>query len=49
MEAKEQLFLRMVFNVLAYNCDDHSKQISFLMNKVGDWRLSPAYENDLRF
>ena len=44
MRAKEQLFLRMVFNVLAYNRDDHTKQISFLMNKAGDWRLSPAYD-----
>ncbi|MDB9952424.1 type II toxin-antitoxin system HipA family toxin [Porticoccaceae bacterium] len=44
MAAKEQLFLRMVFNVLAYNRDDHSKQISFLMDKTGQWQLSPAYD-----
>ena len=44
MAAKEQLFLRMVFNVLAYNRDDHSKQISFLMDKSGQWQLSPAYD-----
>jgi serine/threonine-protein kinase HipA len=42
--AKLQLFLRMVFNVLAYNRDDHAKQISFLMNKSGQWSLSPAYD-----
>jgi serine/threonine-protein kinase HipA len=44
MAAKEQLFLRMVFNVAAYNCDDHTKQIAFLMDKTGAWRLSPAYD-----
>jgi serine/threonine-protein kinase HipA len=44
MRDKEQLFLRMVFNVLAYNRDDHTKQISFLMDKSGEWRLSPAYD-----
>jgi serine/threonine-protein kinase HipA len=44
MRAKEQLYLRMVFNVLAYNRDDHTKQISFLMDKSGDWSLSPAYD-----
>ncbi|MEH6582653.1 MAG: type II toxin-antitoxin system HipA family toxin [Halioglobus sp.] len=43
-DAKEQLFLRMVFNVLAYNRDDHTKQISFLMDKTGQWSLSPAYD-----
>lgn len=44
MADKEQLFLRMVFNVLAYNRDDHTKQIAFLMDKAGQWRLSPAYD-----
>ncbi len=44
MAEKEQLFLRMVFNVLAYNRDDHTKQIAFLMDKRGQWRLSPAYD-----
>lgn len=43
-DAKRQLFLRMVFNVLAYNRDDHTKQISFLMDKAGQWSLSPAYD-----
>lgn len=49
MAAKEQLFLRMVFNVVAYNRDDHTKQISFLMDKAGDWRLSPAYDVTFAF
>ena len=40
----EQLFLRMVFNVLARNQDDHVKNISFLMDKSGRWSLSPAYD-----
>jgi serine/threonine-protein kinase HipA len=44
MADKEQLFLRMVFNVLAYNRDDHTKQLAFLMDKTGQWRLSPAYD-----
>jgi serine/threonine-protein kinase HipA len=34
----------MVFNVLAYNRDDHAKQISFLMDKTGQWSRSPAYD-----
>ena len=40
----EELFRRMVFNVICFNCDDHTKNISFLMNKNGEWRLSPAYD-----
>lgn len=40
----EQLFTRMVFNVIAKNLDDHTKNISFLMDKIGKWKLSPAYD-----
>jgi len=40
----EQQFRRMVFNVLARNQDDHPKNIGFLMNRDGKWRLSPAYD-----
>ena len=40
----EELFRRMVFNVICFNCDDHTKNISFLMDKQGEWRLSPAYD-----
>ena len=40
----EELFRRMVFNVLAVNQDDHVKNISFIMDKTGVWRLSPAYD-----
>ena len=37
-------FRRMVFNVLAYNRDDHTRQHSFLMSATGEWRLAPAYD-----
>ena len=40
----EQMFIRMVFNVLARNCDDHTKNFAFLMDQSGKWRLSPAYD-----
>ena len=40
----EQLYRRMVFNVIARNQDDHTKNISFLMDRTGNWRLSPAYD-----
>lgn len=40
----EELFRRMVFNVIARNQDDHTKNISFLMNQKGEWSLSPAYD-----
>ena len=39
-----QLFRRMVFNEFAKNYDDHTKNISFLMDKKGVWSLSPAYD-----
>ena len=39
-----ELFRRMVFNVLSINNDDHVKNISFLMNKDGEWHLAPAYD-----
>lgn len=39
-----QLFKRMVFNEFAKNYDDHTKNISFLMDKKGIWSLSPAYD-----
>ena len=43
-EDKEQLFRRMVFNVIGGNIDDHDKNISFLMDKTGRWSLAPAYD-----
>lgn len=40
----EEFYRRMVFNVVACNQDDHTKNISFLMDKNGTWSLSPAYD-----
>jgi serine/threonine-protein kinase HipA len=40
----EELFRRMVFNVLARNCDDHTKNFAFLLKQGGDWQLAPAYD-----
>jgi len=40
----EEMFRRMVFNVVSRNQDDHTKNISFLMTPDGKWRLSPAYD-----
>lgn len=40
----EQLFRRMVFNVISRNCDDHTKNFAFVMDKSGVWKLSPAFD-----
>jgi len=40
----EQLYRRMVFNVMARNCDDHTKNFSFSMDKTGQWKLAPAFD-----
>lgn len=40
----QEMFRRIVFNVVVRNQDDHTKNISFLMDKQGKWRLSPAYD-----
>ncbi|NBV06555.1 MAG: type II toxin-antitoxin system HipA family toxin [Proteobacteria bacterium] len=40
----EKLYQLAVFNLLAHNRDDHSKNFSFLMNQKGEWKLSPAYD-----
>jgi len=39
-----RMFRRMIFNVLAYNRDDHAKNHAFLMDGSGTWKLSPAYD-----
>jgi serine/threonine-protein kinase HipA len=44
MAATEEQFRRMLFNVVARNQDDHVKNIAFLMNKTGEWRLAPAFD-----
>lgn len=43
-KANEQLFRRMAFNILAWNCDDHVKNIAYLMDRGGRWSLAPAYD-----
>jgi serine/threonine-protein kinase HipA len=40
----EQLYRRMLLNVMGRNCDDHSKNFAFIMNENGTWKLSPAYD-----
>lgn len=40
----EQMFRRMVFNVISRNCDDHTKNFSFRLKKNGVWELAPAYD-----
>ncbi|MEA5045288.1 MAG: type II toxin-antitoxin system HipA family toxin [Petrimonas sp.] len=40
----EQMYRRMVFNVIARNHDDHTKNHSFIMTEAGEWRLAPAYD-----
>ncbi|RPA66868.1 type II toxin-antitoxin system HipA family toxin [Cyclobacteriaceae bacterium YHN15] len=40
----EQMFRRMVFNVIARNCDDHTKNFSFMLKQDGKWSLAPAYD-----
>lgn len=44
-----QLYKRMVFNEYAKNFDDHTKNISFLMDKMGKWSLAPAYDMTFSF
>lgn len=40
----EQMFRRMVFNVIARNCDDHTKNFSFILKQDSRWQLAPAYD-----
>jgi serine/threonine-protein kinase HipA len=39
-----QMYRRAIFNIVACNCDDHTKNISFLLKQNQQWRLSPAYD-----
>lgn len=43
-EALTEAFRRMIFNIMAANCDDHSKNFSFLLRQGGQWELAPAYD-----
>lgn len=40
----EEMYRRMVFNVLMRNCDDHTKNFSFMLRKNEKWELAPAYD-----
>ena len=40
----DQLFRRMAFNVMARNCDDHTKNFSFILKQGEQWSLAPAYD-----
>jgi serine/threonine-protein kinase HipA len=42
--ALDQAFRRMAFNVMARNCDDHSKNFAFRLKQGGNWELAPAYD-----
>ena len=42
--AREEAFRRVAFNVMAANCDDHTKNVSFLLRRGGAWELAPAYD-----
>jgi serine/threonine-protein kinase HipA len=42
--ALEDAFRRMVFNVITANCDDHTKNISFILREGSEWELAPAYD-----
>ena len=44
MDALKEQFRRMAFNDIARNYDDHVKNISFLMDRTGQWSLSPTYD-----
>ncbi len=44
MSSIEEMFRRMVFNIIARNQDDHVKNIAFLMDKSGRWSLAPAFD-----
>jgi len=43
-ESLTEAFRRMAFNYLAVNCDDHTKNFAFLMDRQGKWSLAPAFD-----
>lgn len=42
--ARRQAYLRMAFNVMARNCDDHTKNFAFVLHEHGRWALAPAFD-----
>jgi serine/threonine-protein kinase HipA len=49
LSAIEELFRRMVFNIVGRNQDDHVKNIAYLMDKAGNWSLAPAFDMTYSF
>lgn len=43
-DADVEVFRRMVFNIMSKNCDDHTKNFSFLLKQGSSWELAPAYD-----
>lgn len=43
-KAIDQAFVRCAFNVAAVNCDDHTKNLAFMLEEGGEWRITPAYD-----
>jgi serine/threonine-protein kinase HipA len=43
-ESKEETFRRIAFNVMSANCDDHTKNVSFMLKQGHGWTLAPAYD-----
>lgn len=43
-ESVQQVFLRMAFNVMSRNYDDHTKNFSFILKEGQGWELAPAYD-----
>jgi serine/threonine-protein kinase HipA len=39
-----EMFRRAVFNIVSRNQDDHTKNIAFIMDRRGNWRLAPAFD-----
>ena len=48
-KAKEEVFRRMAFNVMAANCDDHTKNMAFILKEGASWQLAPAYDVTFAF
>jgi serine/threonine-protein kinase HipA len=44
VRAYEKILRLAAFNVFAHNRDDHSKNIGFLMDENGQWKVTPAYD-----
>lgn len=48
-EALEEAFRRIAFNVMARDCDDHTKNLSFILPQGGSWQLAPSYDVSYAF